>query len=58
MWLCLATRTLSSTLRLAEELHVLEGARDPEPGDLIGAEVRDVAVAKADASRSSGGRSR
>ena len=32
----------------AEELDVLEGARDTEAGDLIGAELRDVAVAKAD----------
>ena len=32
----------------AEELDVLEGARDPEAGDLIGPELRDVAVAKVD----------
>ena len=32
----------------AGELHVLKRPRDAEAGDLIGAEVRDVAVAEAD----------
>src|SRR5262249_56002460 len=31
-----------------EELHVLEGARDAEAGDLVRAKMREIAVAKSD----------
>ena len=42
----------------AEELHVLEGARDPEAGDLIGPQAGQILVPRSGSYRLSGGRIR